>query len=90
MTGSDELVSPADLHPVLSSNGLIPQSVLWLGYEVGPEASRWAAQGWVAAYIGHGFRRSILPPSPTRQFWRFSTTQGQWVYGSDLAATFRP
>jgi hypothetical protein len=29
-------------------------------------------------------------PSPTRQFWRFSTTQGQWVYGSDLASTFPP
>ena len=78
-TSSGELVSPADLHPVLSRNGLLPQPALWLGHEVSPGASRWMGQGGVASYIGHAFRRRIVPASPARGSWRFSTTLGRWV-----------
>jgi hypothetical protein len=79
MPSSGELISPADLHPVLTRNGLLPQPVLWLGHEVSPAASRWGGQCGVASYMGHAFRRRIVPASPTRQSWRFSTTLGRWV-----------
>jgi SAM-dependent methyltransferase len=89
MRSSDELVSPGDLHPVLTRNGLLPQPILWLGHRRSPQATT-GDQGGVVSYVGHAFRRRDVPASLVQQSWRFSTTLGRWVYGAERVGDERP